>query len=111
MAKKQEEDNRDIFDKALDAVPVVTMIGGAVAGAKGARAAAGMRNWKKVKRELDGAMARGDKAASKRLYEEYVHTRSQSIPARAIGGYVGAHLGNESGRVIVDAAGQKKRRK
>jgi hypothetical protein len=32
MAKKQADDDRDIFDKALDAAPAVGLIGGAIVG-------------------------------------------------------------------------------
>lgn len=37
MSKKKQEDNRDIFDKALDDAPVVGMLGGAALGALGMR--------------------------------------------------------------------------
>lgn len=45
--RKQEEDNRDIFDKVLDALPVAGAVAGGVIGRQlGRRAAA--KTWKKA---------------------------------------------------------------
>lgn len=99
MAKQKKEDNRDVFEKALDAAPLAGMYGGAALGATiaGKLAARSTRKWAKKnnwsKRDTD-EIARGD-------------ARVMAVP----GGFAGAVSGLIGGGVAREMASNKKRRK
>ena len=109
--KKNDEDNRDVFEKALDvALPVTAAAGGAMLGGKIARAALGYRKPRTIYRELDEAYSQvpRDKAKIARLQEEAKLTGIGY--AYLQGGLLGASGGAQASRMYLDEL-KKKRRK
>lgn len=111
MAKQKKEDNRDIFETALDvALPTTAALGGAMLGGKMARAASGFRNPKKVSRELEEAWSKKplDKDKIARLEQEARFT-GIGLPY-VYGGVAGASAGAQSADIYLREL-KKKRRK
>ncbi len=109
--KKNDQDDRDIFEKALDvALPVTAGVGGAMLGGKFVRAALGYRNPKTIFRELreEGLKTPRDKLKIARLQEEAKLTGIGY--AYLQGGALGASGGAQASRMYLDEL-KKKRRK
>lgn len=109
--KKKNEDDRDVFEKALDvALPATAAVGGAMLGAKIVRSALGYRNPKKVFRELAEARSQTprDRAKVARLEEE---AKATGIGyAYLQGGALGASGGAQASQMYLNEL-KKKRRK
>lgn len=107
MAKKQE-DNRDVFEKALD---YVVPVAGAYLGARaGMRLGAGKKGLARTRKEMEDAYAAGDRTGDYTDAQRKAGKHWRGENRRTDMGIAGMTAGAVGGMVLQDGNRQKRRK-